>query len=517
MKKILFALAAFAFIVSSCNEKVNDPEQAYAEFSIGISEADFVTLKSAPLSDDFIPECDEELSLDYAHVWFEKDGVPDDVVIPIFVVNGKYVTQPIKIILGEGVNSVDIEITDFTVWHEVEGGDDIMVKATPHIDSEYYQFINPNNGLRTITLGKFTKEEIIIDVLCYDDLVYDNFGFIWFNIQPITVRQMCFFGDICVCEPESYRLPYGDVFPYVDQVNGGTIYDLIAYMKIIVSSSENDWSAEFDNLDNANDCLPIYWPDYDLLDDEITIELKVLLPVGDVLDWVSIKTWVFDSYEDIPVAGADNVLDFVIGGCHFDADYVFPAHLHLPTDLVSMTPTFLNHSASGEYRYFNINLAGIGDGYSITNGNYLGWCGDLENYITSGNTYTGVRIYSSLNWDESIGGHLTQEKLNQLNFIINELPGMLADYNEDHSIGTAHAGKVVQALVWKILNPGVPLVSGYESQEAEAQSFADYAVANTPPNYVPEVGDMIAIIFHEDNSIQVLFTPMASPCIEVFE
>ncbi|MBR8535992.1 hypothetical protein KDU71_10520 [Carboxylicivirga sediminis] len=516
MKKILFVLAAFALIVSSCNEKVSNPEEATAEFSIGISEADFVTLKAAPLSDDFIPECDENLSLDYAHVWFEKDGVSDDIVIPIFVVDGKYVTQPIKVVLGEGVNSVNINITDFTVWHEVEGGDDIMVKATPHDNSEYFQFINPNNGLRDFMLDKFTKEEIIIDVLCYDDLVYDNFGFIWFNIQPITVRQMCFFGDICVCEPASYMLPYGDVFPYVTQVNGGTIYDLIAYMKIIVSSSENNWSAEFDNLDNANDCLPIYWPDYDLLDDEITIELKVLLPVGDVLDWVSIKTWVFDSYEDIPVAGTDNVLDFVIGGCHYDADYIFPAHLHLPADAegtgISLKVTDYNFKSSTNYHYLKMELDGIPAGkYSISDGVYYGWCADKDHNISLNTNYS-IGIYLASLWEGANG--LDPLKLARLNYIINHLPD---GYLTDGVVADADKGKFIQALIWLLTDDYAN--NDWNVDWTLLQTLYGNAVdaVTQPSDYSPQIGDLQAVIFYHNEQVQVLFTTVTSPCIEVFE
>jgi hypothetical protein len=46
-------------------------------------------------------------------------------------------------------------------------------------------------------LGNFTKVEIPVEVLCFLPSVYDKFGFIWFEITEIVVREFCFFGDVC--------------------------------------------------------------------------------------------------------------------------------------------------------------------------------------------------------------------------------------------------------------------------------------------------------------------------------
>ncbi|MBS2212852.1 hypothetical protein KEM09_15650 [Carboxylicivirga mesophila] len=376
MRKIVVVIATLVLVLGACKENVSSPVENSAEFSIGISEADFVTLKSAPLGvEDYIPTCNESLSLDYAKVTFDIGKGDETVTIPIFKVAGKYVTQPVKINM-ETAESIQVTISEFLVYNMGDDGeidedlsldisDDVLVKATPHgvfggsNNSAYFQFINPNNGLRTITLNKFTKEEIVIDVLCYDDLVYDNFGFVWFNINAITVRSQCWFGDICVADKTLFE---GSVY---EQQQNGLQIDMPAIMKIdvlrFIGNGLGDYGPDmnweflysYNNMgtfgnggeNGEGDCMTIAWPDNDDIDELFRFDLYVYLPdINKQFDYRFQNSYSFYNNE-APNTGDDGVVDFVIGSCFSE-----PFIIIIPPDNDGCTLTqgyWKNHTGDG--------------------------------------------------------------------------------------------------------------------------------------------------------------------------
>ena len=56
----------------------------------------------------------------------------------------------------------------------------------------------PIDDVADFKIIAFEKAEYAIDVLCYIPAEWDNFGFEWFEVTEITLREQCFFGDICI-------------------------------------------------------------------------------------------------------------------------------------------------------------------------------------------------------------------------------------------------------------------------------------------------------------------------------
>ncbi len=520
MKKLILSVVVLAMIMASCKDESSvSPEESYAEFSISANDADVVTLKSSVLEDAELPKCDDlidyENSYSYATITYMIGDAQSTVDVPVFNLNGKFVTEPIKVMMGDD-ESVEVVIKEFLVY----SAEDVLLKATPHEGSDFYSFIDPNYGLRSFTIRKFDKIEYRIDVLCYDDLTYEYFGFTWVDIIPLTVRSLCVYGDICICEPGSYMLSYvdGDVtYSYAEQIQGESLYDVIAYTKVIITQ-EDGTVREFTNLgESINDCLPVYWSDYDNIADEVTFELQVLLPVGDALEWVTVKTITDEAGADF--GQGDDMIDFVIGDCHESADWVLPGHLHLPGDevTVKMTVTDYLFTEATAYHYMNVLLSEVPEGYSIGNGNYKSWCVDRYHSITLHKEYSGVHIYAASEWDP-VDTNLDRVKLDRLNYMINHLPDEL---KLELAVDPVFVGKKLQLLMWWITE-GSDAEGGFSLTEGDlvgVRAFLDEINENVTEDvrFIPdEAGMKHAIIFFINNEIQILFTPVMSPCVEVF-
>ena len=94
----------------------------------------------------------------------------------------------------------------------------------------------------------FEKIQLPIDAVCYQPANYTNFGFIFFQIEEVTVREQPFFGDICIQSIADYSIPGS---PYLGQSNGIQL-DLPAIFRIDVyrnhvlmnSFSNEAWKGE---------------------------------------------------------------------------------------------------------------------------------------------------------------------------------------------------------------------------------------------------------------------------------
>lgn len=536
MKKLFLIFAVFALIMASCKEETTGPqEEAYAEFVFSANTPDLGSLKSTADGHESIPECPEDYSAeDYssAVITYAIDGgVAMTKDVPIYLVDGKIVTQPIQVDIVDASAVVDVQ--EFLVY-DSEG---MLLKATPHADSEFFSFINASNGLREITVEKFRKVEIPIDVLCYVETSYDFFGFVWFDIRPITVRNICIFGDICICDGWFKDVPFkhgdeGDVYPYAAQ-NG---YDVVAITKVVVTdhiTAENgegvvrEYVSDVHNGGPAGECLNVLWADLDDdANDMVKFEIMVLLPVDDQLQWVTVNTFTTNADGSDAIMD-DGLLDFVVGGCHESADWVLPAYLHLPGEAitVNLTRNVNNKTLTGPdrfgYHYMEIIFSEVPPGYSIMNGvPYYGWCGSYTKSIPG--YVEGVSIIKASKLGE--WNHLDQMKLDKLNYIVNNLGA----YIQDGAPVDAKAGRIIQTLIWLITDGGDEVgfpgrwinldVGGLELQEANALLANDVepGIAMYTEQYIPEYGEWEAIVLYKNENTQVLFTKVASPCMEIF-
>jgi len=296
MKK-LFLIVLATGLMFSC-QKNEEPVAVQQEVSFNPIDASIGGLK------ENVVECPNGLIPDYAEIKISGTTYYSE----IFYIDGVPYTKAIK--LDPGTYNVQ----KFILWDD--GGtpgnmgtdsDDVMVKATPNGSSDYAQWVTKTVPFQ-IDVNEFEKLEVSVDVLCFTEVDWEAFGFDCFQITEMTIREQCFFGDICV-DPADY---VGSMY---DDPCGTLGVDLPAIFKVDVYNNEvfeNSYSNESFCGHGAPLC--VQYADYDNKTDNFSFELWVYVKVDDGFDFVKFYTWNFTDDYMIP-AGDDQVVEFVIGNC----------------------------------------------------------------------------------------------------------------------------------------------------------------------------------------------------------
>jgi hypothetical protein len=290
-----------------------------------------------------IPDCSDSEPA-YAIITIDGDEYQTDVSR----LDGKLITQSIKLDAGEG--TVTYSVSEFLLYDV----NDNLIMATPTTGSDYAEYVN-NSVAFDIVVTAFEKAEIPIEVLCFTPQAYANFGFTWFASTEITVREVCFFGDICL-NGEPFAPADFNGSSYGENVGA----DVTASMQIIVKKGGIEVpNSPFENLNALNSPLCVQYPDNLNVDSEVfTFELQLWLPDGNGFSYQTYATYTATDDGALNVApGNDGVLDFVVGTCGYEGadqtfDFLYPAPTCVETDL--LTGSVAAESSSTE----NLNLAG---------------------------------------------------------------------------------------------------------------------------------------------------------------
>jgi len=502
LKTILPILIVFIAIASCKKDEPSTPSgEQTAELEFQITQTDFGGLKST----DSVPECNDLLSMDY--VVFEFNGT--EYVSPIFTtMDGKILTKAVK--LPVLANNGTYALTKFVVYHDVlpvgRDAGDIIVRGAPEPNSKFHDLMANKLNLN-IEVEAFKKKEVVIDVLCFEDLYYEDFGFTWFEMNKVKIERLCFFGDVCTGKSADF---YVDGSWYREQSQGVQM-DMPAVMQIKVykKDGEGNWGVPiriFDNILHEDDspwygegaCMEVYWANDEDLTEDFKFELYVQLPSGLGMDWILVDEFEFQD-DHGPAAGIDGVVDFVLGNCLIDeADYQYPAWMDLPTEPFSMYVEPV-HSPGAEGTYLDVVLSGIAPGYDIKDGTIGVWCGDQSATINPGNTYT-VEAVSSL-MPIPAGFTLSPTQLNKLNYLFNNLPNHYPDIDlfdiAGYTANNPGDWSQIQNAIWGITENNPP---------GSGMAALIYADANTNgASYQVLPGQWAGIMFWVNPNVQVLF------------
>ena len=243
--RIIILMISAGLLFTACKkDQPSNPGNQTAELEFVIQQTDFGSLKSTR---EEVPQCDDQWSMDY--VVFNFNGTP--YTSPVFLVDGELLTQAVKVVLGQDVGSGVYQLTNFLVYHDVTGNgksdDDLLLRAAPAPGSTYHHLMVNKLNL-DVTVEAFKKHQVIIDVLCFEELFYDNFGFTWFELNDVRIERQCFFGDICVDDFGPYAGSY-----YASQ-SGGLQMDMPAIMQIkTYKMVDGNWEGPMNVFDNVYD------------------------------------------------------------------------------------------------------------------------------------------------------------------------------------------------------------------------------------------------------------------------
>ncbi|MBE0651412.1 MAG: hypothetical protein IH595_11290 [Bacteroidales bacterium] len=494
MKK-LFLIVLVIGLFASCQKKSPNAPATTQAVSFGIQQVDPNSLKADGV-DPIL--CNDTIIPDMA--WITIDNV--DYYAQLTTVDGQLYTQSIQLPPTSETNPN--VVTKFVLYKEISGvkgfdDGDLIAFGIPETGSEFAVYVNAPVSF-PITVTAFAKAEIPVQVLCFNADKYTEFGYDWFNITQIIVREQCFFGDFCTKHFADYA---GS--DYANQSTGLAL-DMPAIFQIkgFVKSGDGAWGplpggneGVFTN-DNAaagwgvGAPVCVQYPDRVGVVDSLRFELYILVKQGGAFNFVLFHTWMFADAEMIP-AGNDGVVDFELGNCNVTgADLVLPPYINLPAGAITLTTGGNIPSVSlqpdGTQGYFDVTLAGIGEGYDIANETYAVNCARRTVTISLNTQYT-MYVFSSLYPESMLTDYARTIPWNKINWLINHL----ADY-------PMRTWGDIQQAIWVIESK-----SGYDGTSTSNSVPAITAVglqmvadANLlGGGFVPAPGDLAAIAFED--------------------
>ena len=384
MKKFAFLVLTAGLILAGCTKDMpgTDPNAPQdVTFTSYIEGGGLLKgLKSGPA--DACPNADA----DYALVVI--DGIK--YYPSVFTVNNVLYTQAVKLVPGN--HTVTVFALMQSAGDPLSKDDDVVVRAAPETAASFSAFVTAALPIN-FTVSAFEKMEVGIEVLCFEETNYTEFGFAWFKPNLLTIHQKWFFGDFCTEYFENYvGSLYGD-FPKVDmpaifkiEVTRDDAGDGSYSTVIGTYSNEGSYTVDVDGNASA---LPLGIKYVDRLDVEDKYRFTMYMyqeimmdeEMEPVFDYVKRTDWYFSDagtklyltpdytetseYFD---AGEDNVYDFVLGFC-----VGVPADVYVPGE---------EEGGEGEETAFakggDLNVCFVEDGFGR-----WGW----TNQLTPGTTY----------------------------------------------------------------------------------------------------------------------------------
>ena len=207
------AIAIFAMLFSSCSKEDNpsvvvDQEKATLSFASALNDLMDNATKQA-VGDELIPLCSDDAPA-YVHVVISGDENVGSMGAPHMIpVNETPIEED-----GEMVyftkESAELELVPgeyqldyFAVYSE----DDMLIWIAPTTDGDLADFVD-NSLPIDITLGAGVKKYVDVEVLCFDDRLVNEYGYLFFDIIGKEAFEFCFFANYCDDNGRHYPARY---------------------------------------------------------------------------------------------------------------------------------------------------------------------------------------------------------------------------------------------------------------------------------------------------------------------
>jgi len=488
----LVAMLLLGLFSTSCKKDKFKEERG--DLSFTITQATFPPSRDVVL--DSVPEC-TDLAWSYAKFVLDGDTIKTGLIA---MASGVMNTQPLQLDVGF------YSVTGFWVYNDNgtpnDESDDLVIRAAPLPGSLYYDLVENSLNIE-VEIQAFKKVGYVIDVLCYEELFYEEFGFVWFELNDVVIHQICVFGDVCTTDPSLY-----EGSSYAQQANGlqmdmPAIFHALIYKGGVLQStfSNETWLGE-------GDCLPVWWADDVDLDEDFYLVLKTLLPVGGGFGYVITDSIPIDPDNGSGLTLDDGVLIFEVGNCN-DGPGVYgcQAWINLPQNQFDLTLTDMLHWVVGGGdtlavpanmgTYFTYTFGNIPSGYAVHNGDWPGWCGDLHTNIQYGHPYQATFVSSVQPLPAVLG--VTETQANELNWTFNNLQTFFPGLDEDDwlSWDVTHPGEFyeLQQAIWMITN------GDSSNGHAIAQAIYDSAILH--PGYAPPMDGFGLVFIYINDNVQL--------------
>lgn len=267
-------MALFAMLFTSCSKDENVPTNSEkGSLSFATLLNDMVSNKAAVKQAMAIPACSDDTPafVEVVLSGTEDVGTMDNpLVVSVNPTPGNYDGDPEAEYFTDESSDLQLEpgsyvLEYFAVWNgDPSDPASELIWIAPHDGGSLASFVDdalPKN----ISLGAGVKKYVDVEVLCFDDRIVNEYGYLFFDIEDTQAIEFCIFGNFCPPSGRHYPAAYSvDVWNWEDGMIGDPIHtDLTA---TVAQDDNGDWAA-------SPVCMAL--PDTDG-DDEYYFEITLL-------------------------------------------------------------------------------------------------------------------------------------------------------------------------------------------------------------------------------------------------
>ncbi len=220
--KLLFAIMAmFPLIFTSCsNDEVQSPNEEKVALTFSAKVNDLATQADLKQAIANIPQCSDE-DVVYVEIILSSNGSPvvgnEGDPFRVDLVPGQVFTEEVpELELDPGNYSLD--------YFAVFDAQDNAIWVAPLAGSEMAGYLNSTLPL-SIEVGAGVKKYVDVPVLCFDDRLVNQYGYLFFDLVPSQAIEWCIFGNYCDETGRHYPAQYSvNIWTYENGQLGTALY-----------------------------------------------------------------------------------------------------------------------------------------------------------------------------------------------------------------------------------------------------------------------------------------------------
>ena len=232
----LMYLAILALVFTSCSkdeEAVADDPNQTASISFTTVLNDLVSEKSAFKQQLDIPDCSGDAPA-YVAVVLSGDASIGTVDSPLIIsVNpnpGNYDDDDELEYFTDESSELELVPGSYTLeYFAVYNGhpddeDTDVIWVAPRTDGELADFVD-NPLPQTFNVGAGVKKYVDVEVLCFDDRMVNEYGYLFFDLETTAAIEFCVFGNFCDEDGRHYPAEFSvSVWEWVDGAQGDQLH-----------------------------------------------------------------------------------------------------------------------------------------------------------------------------------------------------------------------------------------------------------------------------------------------------
>ena len=281
MKKIkvyMSFLAVFALLMTSCSrdDGAVGEEGDLATLSFTTVLNDLVASKASVKQQLDIPACSDDTPEFVAVVLTGEanvGSVEDPVIVSVNPDPGNFDDDPEGEYFTDESSDLQLVPGEYTLeYFAVYNGDPSeegteVIWVAPREDGALANFVDTALPF-TFDIGPGAKKYVDVEVLCFDDRMVNEYGYLFFDLETRQAIEFCIFGNFCDDNGRHFPAAFSvSVWEYSDGTRGDVIHEGVS--NTVLPNGDGDYSADPVCIalpDTAGD--DEYWVEISLRDTE---------------------------------------------------------------------------------------------------------------------------------------------------------------------------------------------------------------------------------------------------------